>query len=302
MSARSSDDDLLQPGWRSSRRKVGAVTLHVVEAGKAGAPLVILLHGFPEFWWAWRHQIGPLAAAGFHVVVPDLRGYNLSDVPDGIDDYRLDTLAADVVALADTFGAERFHLVGHDWGAVIGWWVAALHATRLDQVVLMDGPHPDVWGAQMLKHPSQALRSTYAAFFQLPWLPEATLGSFDHAGLRTMLQGSGKADTFEPGALNRYVAAWRNAGSLTGMLNYYRALRRRERPAAPARITPPTLILWAEEDRFLERHIAEASLAQCDDARLEMIADATHWLHLEQPARINARIIAWLSEAPAQKR
>ena len=99
--------------------------LHIGEAGEPGRPLVVLLHGFPEFWWAWRHQITPLAQAGFHVVVPDMRGYNLSDAPQEVSAYALDTLAADVVGIADAFGADRFHLVGHDWGAVIGWWVAA---------------------------------------------------------------------------------------------------------------------------------------------------------------------------------
>lgn len=231
--------DLLQPGWRESIRPVNGVNLHVVEAGEDDAPLVVLLHGFPEFWWAWRHQITPLANAGYHVVIPDMRGYNLSDAPPAVSAYSIDVLAADVIALGDAFGAERFHLVGHDWGAVIGWWVAAQHAARLNKVVLMDGPHPDVWGKQVLKHPTQALRSTYVAFFQLPWVPEATLGGFDFAGLRAMMQGSGKADTFEPGALDRYVEAWRHPGSLTAMLNYYRALRERPHNREPARLTPP---------------------------------------------------------------
>lgn len=288
-------DSLLQPGWRESTKTVNGLKLHIVEAGRNGDPLLVLLHGFPEFWWAWRHQITPLAEAGYHVVVPDMRGYNSSDAPQAVADYRLDTLGADVVAVADAFGADHFHLVGHDWGAVIGWWVAAHHADRFDRVVLMDGPHPDVWASQALKHPSQALRSTYVAFFQLPWLPEATLGGFDFAGLRAMMRGSAGPGTFEPGALDRYAEAWAQPGSLTAMLNYYRALRERPREVEPARLTPPTLILWAQDDRFLERHVAEAGLALCDDGRLEMIEDATHWLHLEQPERINRRIIDFLA-------
>ena len=288
-------DDLLQSGWRETRRTINGVSLHVVEAGDPADPLLILLHGFPEFWWAWRHQITPLATAGYHVVVPDMRGYNTSDAPQEVSSYDLDTLAADVVAIADGFGAERFHLVGHDWGAVIGWWVAAQHGNRLNRIVLMDGPHPDVWGKQVLKHPTQALRSTYVAFFQLPWVPEATLGSFNFAGLKTMMQGSARADTFEPGALDRYVEAWAHPGSLTAMLNYYRALRERAQDQEPARLSPPTLILWADDDRFLERHVAEAGLALCDRGELEIVEGASHWLHLEQPDRINARIVAFLA-------
>ncbi len=227
--------------------------------------------------------------------MPDLRGYNTSDAPQDVGAYHLDTLAADVVQLARSYGADRFRLVGHDWGAVIAWWVAARHAERIEKVVVMDGPHPDVWSAQALRHPTQALRSTYVAFFQLPWVPEATLGAFDFAGLRAMMAGSAKSDTFEPGALDRYVEAWSHPGRLTAMLNYYRALRERDTGAPPARLTPPTLILWAGDDRFLERHVAEAGLALCDDGRLVIVDGASHWLHLEQPARVNAEILGFLA-------
>lgn len=243
--------NLLRPGWRESTRSVNGIELHVVEAGREGAPLLILLHGFPEFWWAWRYRITPLAQAGDHVVVPDQRGYNISAAPQEVSAYHIDTLAADVVALADACGAERFHLVGHDRGAVIGWWVAAKYPERLERIVLMDGPHPDVWGRQALKHPTQALRSTYVAFFQLPWVPETTLGRFDFAGLKAMMQGSAKLDTFEPGALDHYAEAWAHPGSLTAMLNYYRALRERKTDREPARLASPTLILWADNDVFL---------------------------------------------------
>jgi pimeloyl-ACP methyl ester carboxylesterase len=295
----SGQNALLQPGWRETTKVVNGLTLHVVEAGEPGNPLLILLHGFPEFWWAWRKQITPLAEAGFHVVVPDMRGYNESDAPQEVEAYTLHKLAADPLALADAFGAERFHLVGHDWGAVIGWWVAAHYPQRLNRVVLMDGPHPDIWGKQALRHPTQALRSTYVAFFQLPWVPEATLGSFDFHGLRSMIESSGHADTFEPGALDCYAQAWAHPGSLTAMLNYYRALRDRPTSDEPARLTSPTLILWAGEDKFLERHLAEASLALCDHGTLEITEQASHWLHLEQPDRINRRIIDFLIEGGA---
>ena len=292
----SASETLLQHGWRESTKSINGVNLHVVEAGDAGKPLLILLHGFPEFWWAWRHQITPLAEAGYHVVVPDMRGYNTSDAPQDVSAYTIDILAADVVALADAFGAERFHLVAHDWGAVISWWVAATYPDRLSRVVLMDGPHPDVWGKQALKHPTQALRSTYVAFFQLPWVPEAMLGAFDGAGLKAMIQGSAKAGSFEPGALEHYARAWAHPGSVTAMLNYYRALRERPKTEEPARLKPPTLILWAGDDVFLEKNVADAGLALCDDGKLEIVEGASHWLHIEQPERVNARIISFLAE------
>ena len=300
MTASASDgaDDLLQAGWRASMRPVNGLSLHVVEAGPADGPLLILLHGFPEFWWAWRHQITPLAERGYHVVVPDLRGYNTSAAPQEVAAYHLDTLVADVLALADGYlagsGAERFRLVGHDWGGVVAWWAGATRAERIERLVVMDAPHPDVWTHEALTHPTQALRSSYVAFYQLPWVPEATLGAFDYAGLRALVQATARTDTFEPGALDRYAEAWAHPGSLTAMLNYYRALRQRERSDPPARVRPPTLVLWGEHDRYLERHVAEAGAALCDDGRLVIVDGATHWLHLDERRRVTDELLAFL--------
>ena len=295
-----SDSSLLQPGWSESHRIINGVKLHVVEAGPEAGPLLVLLHGFPEFWWAWRHQIGLFAEAGYHVAVPDLRGYNTSEAPSGISRYHLDTLADDVAALADNLGAERFRLVGHDWGAVISWWAAARYPGRIDRAVILDGPHPDVLAAQALKHPTQALRSIYVALFQLPWLPEAALSAWKFAALRKTLETTARQGTFEPGALDHYVESWSHPGALTAMLNYYRALRERKPSREQARITPPVLILWAERDSFLERHVAEAGLALCDRGQLEIVAGTTHWLHLEEPERINDLILRFLANKPKQ--
>lgn len=290
-------DLMLDSGWRDGVRRVNGVDLHVVEAGADGDPLLVLLHGFPEFWWGWRHQITVFADAGHHVVVPDLRGYNTSSAPPGISAYRLDVLAEDVVELATAFGADRFDLVGHDWGAVISWEVAARHADRVGRVVVMGGPHPDIVLRQVVRHPTQALRSAYVGLFQLPWMPETALRAFGFVALRSSMQRSARPGTFEPGALDSYACAWSQTGSLTAMLNYYRALRRRRPVLSPRRIPAPTLVLWGEHDSFLERHVAEQSLAQCDDGRLVVLQDATHWLHHEQPERINAEVLAFLDRA-----
>lgn len=287
------ESELLMPGWRSGRRQVNGLSLHVVEAGPRDGPLLVLLHGFPEFWWAWRHQIAPLAEAGFHVAAPDLRGYNLSDAPRGIGSYRLDLLVADVLALADGLGAGRFDLVGHDWGGVVAWATAARHPDRIGRLVVLDAPNPDLLG-QALRHPTQALRSSYAAFFQLPLLPEALLGAFGFAGLRALMRGSARPDSFRPGDLDRYAAAWGQPGRLGAMLNYYRALRQRRRPGEPARIRPATLVLWGERDVALERHVARDAVGLCDDGRLLVLPGTTHWLHLEEPGRVTAEILGFL--------
>ena len=286
--------EMMEAEWKSMQLPVNGLTLHVVEAGPEDGPLLILLHGFPEFWWAWHHQITPLAGSGYHVVVPDMRGYNSSDAPQQISSYLLDTLVADVIALADHYGTERFHLVGHDWGGIIAWGVGISHSNRLERLVIMDAPHPDLSTEEILKHPTQALRSTYVALFQLPWLPEAVLGALDFAALRAMVEASGRPDTFKPGDMERYAEAWAHPGSLTAMLNYYRALRERKKPDQPARIPCPTLVLWGEKDSFLEHHVAHAGLDLCDNGRLTMVQGATHWLHLEEPARVNAEIIGFL--------
>jgi pimeloyl-ACP methyl ester carboxylesterase len=286
----------MEPGWTSGSHAVNGVTLHVVEAGPANGPLLILLHGFPEFWWGWHHQISPLAEHGYHVVVPDMRGYNASSAPHGIAAYRLETLSADILALADSFGADRFRLVGHDWGGVVAWDLGARAPGRVERLVVMNAPHPDLWISAVLNHPTQALRSTYAAFFQIPWLPEAVLRAFRFATLRAMVRRTARPGTFGPGEMARYVDAWSHPGSLTAMLNYYRALRKLPIPDQPRRITPPTLILWGEKDSALEQHIAHDALGCCDDGDLTFVSDTTHWLHHEAPERVNRKLIAFLGD------
>ena len=288
--------DLLEPGWTSRTREVNGLALHMIEAGPADGPPLFLLHGFPEFWWAWRRQITPLADAGYRVIVPDMRGYNLSDAPGDVSAYEIHILAADIAALADAYDARRFRLVGHDWGGLVAWQVAASYPGRIERMVVMNAPHPDTWIKQALKHPTQALRSTYMAFFQLPGVPEATLTAFDAAGLRAMVERTARPDALRPGEIERYVEAWTRPGRFTAMLNYYRALRERQ-AGAPQRIAPRTLILWGRQDSFLEMHEAEADLAMCADGRLVTVDEATHWLHLEEPERVNRELIAFLSDA-----
>src|SRR5260370_4077162 len=158
--------------FRFENVTVNGVTLHLARAGPANGRLVILLHGFPEYWGAWRKYIGVLAAAGYHVIAPDQRGYNLSGKPLEASAYDLEVLAADVIGLAAHFGGHRFTVVGHDWGGSVGWWIAIHHAERLEQLAVMNAPHPLVWREAMQSHPEQRHRSRYVKFFPLPWLPE----------------------------------------------------------------------------------------------------------------------------------
>jgi pimeloyl-ACP methyl ester carboxylesterase len=211
--------------------------------------------------------------------------------------YTLDILAADIVALSNALGADRIYLVGHDWGAVTGWWVAARHPERLKRVVLISGPHPEAWARQALRSPRQALRSAYIAFFQLPWIPEAALGARGFAWLKSAMRRSTRARSVDPGTLARYVSAWERTGSLRAILNYYRALRRLKTQAPVMRIKPPVLVICGDHDRFLGRAVMEASAELCDDGRLITIVGASHWLHWEDPERVTAEILGFLREA-----
>lgn len=274
----------------SRRIALGDITLHVVEAGPENGPLLILLHGFPEFWWGWRNQIGPLAAAGFRVVVPDQRGYNLSDKPEAVSAYTLSRLGADILALADSYGRAQFRLAGHDWGGIVAFWVAARHPDRVERLAVLNAPHPDAIEPYLRRHPGQVLRSLYAAFFQIPGVPERVLSVGGHAALVRALVGTARSGTFTGRDLTRYREAWSRPGSLRAMLNWYRALVQRPRPPA-GRVAVPTRLVWGMRDAALSQGLARASLFLCDDSEILWRPRATHWVQHEDVAETNAALI-----------
>lgn len=272
--------------------EIPGIRLHVVEAGPEDGPLVLLLHGFPEFSYGWRKQIGPLAAAGFHVVAPDQRGYNLSDKPRGIDAYNLDLLAGDVIGLIDALGSDRAHVAGHDWGGNVAWWLGIKHAERLDRLALLNIPHPRVMRRTIRDSAAQKARSSYAAFFQLPRVPELTLRARGHALMARSLTRTSRPGTFSDQDLAVYRAAWARPGALTSMLSWYRAVVRSppERAASP-RVTVPTLLIWGAGDQFLGREMAQPSIDLCDQGRLVFLEEATHWVQHEEPDRVNRLLV-----------
>lgn len=276
-----------------ARHQVNGVTLYTVEAGPTDGPLVILLHGFPEFWWGWRRQIAPIASAGLRVLAPDQRGYDLSDKPVGITAFDLDTLAQDVVGLADARRCVTFRLVGHDWGGLVAWWTATRYPDRIERLAILNAPHPSIAARYMRTHPGQAIRSAYVGFFQLPFLPEAILRANDFRILRRTLLETSRPGTFSPDDIRRYEEAWSQPGALRAMLNWYRALRHKPKIESP-RVTAPTLVLWGTRDRFLERGLAETSLALCEAARPVWFETATHWVHLEEAEEVNAELVEFL--------
>ncbi|HEV2853320.1 MAG TPA: alpha/beta hydrolase [Thermoanaerobaculia bacterium] len=290
-------DAELRPRHRTV--ETNGLRLHAVEAGPEGGPLVILLHGFPEFWYGWRKQIAPLAAAGYHVLVPDQRGYNLSDKPRRISAYRLDALALDVVGLIDQFegiGAGKARVVGHDWGGVVAWWLGARHPERIERLAVLNVPHPKVMRRTLLESSEQRKKSSYVFFFQLPGLPERAFRRNGFAYAVKSLQGSSRPGTFTDADLDLYREAWSQPGAVRAMIHWYRAaLRSRSQASASTRIPVPTLLLWGKKDRFLGQEMAQPSIDLCDDGRLEFFEDATHWIQHEEPERVNRRLIEFLA-------
>jgi pimeloyl-ACP methyl ester carboxylesterase len=276
------------------RRPTNNVMLHVAEAGPATGRLVVLLHGFPEFWYGWRHQIDALAGAGYRVVVPDQRGYNLSDRPRGRAAYDLDLLAKDILGLADGLGQHTFLLVGHDWGAAVGWWIASQYPNRLERFAALCAPHPAVWMDAMHNLPEQRKRSRYARMLRLPWLPELLLRRRNFKALVDALRLAKRPEACSDADLALYRAAWSMPGALTGMINWYRAgLAKRMSLNTIGRIATPTLIVWGKGDIYGVPELAERSCRLCDNGSVVYL-DASHWVQHDEVEQVNSRLLDFL--------
>jgi pimeloyl-ACP methyl ester carboxylesterase len=288
------------PEIRFRMIETNGVALHVADAGDAANPLVVLLHGFPEFWYGWRHQIPYLAARGYHVIAPDQRGYNLSEKPAGLDAYALDTLADDIAGLIVALGREHAYVVGHDWGAAVAWHLALRHPARVRKLAILNVPHPHVMRRTLANNPAQMLRSWYIGFFQLPGLPELLLTGGDAQGGIAILQRTSNPGSFTDSDVPRYIRAWKQPGAATAMLNWYRSIV--QRPVAlPAdiRVHQPVMIIWGRNDVALTPQMAHESVALCDDARLIVFEDATHWVQHDKAHEVNVLLEDFLMERVA---
>jgi pimeloyl-ACP methyl ester carboxylesterase len=284
-------------GFETGFAETAEVDLHYVAAGPESGPLVVLLHGFPEFWYTWRNQLAPLAEE-FRVVAPDLRGYNRSDRPKGVEAYGLGRLRTDVYELLQSFGRGSAHLVGHDWGGALALSFARHHPAHVDRLVVANTLDPERPGAQLRGR--QLLRSWYTGFFQLPWLPESVLSADDFRALRALYDDTATPDAYTGTDLDRYAVAWAREGALTAALNYYRALGRSTLRHAfgldgSDRIYVPTRVLWGQGDTALRPRVADALCRGIDDPELERYEEATHWLHAEFPERFTADVRAFLT-------
>jgi len=272
------------------------IRLHCAIAGPPDGDLVIALHGFPEFWRGMSGVITDLARAGYRVVAPDQRGYNLSEKPEGIDAYSVDEMALDVVGLIDAMGRESAHVVGHDWGAAVAWWLALTRPERVRRLVVINVPHPSVFAREVRGNRKQLRKSWYIFAIQVPALPERlAFGRRTRQRFSRAIAGTANPGSFTPDYLAHLREAWAQPGAAQGMLNWYRAsVRRRPGRLADKRVHVPTLIIWGRKDVALSDSMVQPSADLCDDVRVEWFDDATHWVLHDEPERTSALILDFL--------
>jgi pimeloyl-ACP methyl ester carboxylesterase len=276
----------------------GEVDLHYVAAGDPNAPLVLLLHGFPEFWYTWRHHIQPLAE-DYYVVAPDLRGYNLSERPSEVAAYELPRLRTDLFELIQRLDHGSAHLVGHDWGGALALSFARHHPAHVDHLVVANTLDPERPRAQLRGR--QFLRSWYTYYFQLPWLPEKVMAARDFRALRGIYDDTAVPDVYTDEDIERYRVAWERDGAVNAAINYYRALGRTTLKRAVTlsrvpRIFVPTRLLWGDDDDALGPNVADAIASGIDEPEIVRYDDATHWLHAEHPDRFVADVREFIEQ------
>lgn len=257
--------------------------LHYVEQGTG--PLIVLLHGFPEFWYSWRKQIPALAAAGFRVIAPDLRGYNDSPRPDDVDAYRLTEVVSDVAALIVRNGG-RCTLVGHDWGGMAAWYLAMLHPSLVERLIVLNAPHPKPLSREIARSFEQKLRLSYQLFFNIPLISDWVV----RLTLPFMMRRLG---AFTDDDIREYRRAWRKPRAIWAMLAYYRALRRsrRELRKIAQPIHAPTLVIFGERDPVFMLSTLEHFDDVVPNARVERIPSAGHFVQTDAPEIVNKLII-----------
>ncbi len=276
--------------------KANSLTFEVATAGK-GDRLALLLHGFPELHYSWRHQIPALVDSGYKVWAPNLRGYGGTDRPDGIDAYRLRTLVQDVAGLIDASGAREVTLIAHDWGAIIAWHFAILKIRPLHRLVILNVPHPKC-AAREWRHWRQLRKSWYIFYFQLPWLPEMLLGRTNAAVIGQIFRDSAvNTELFDAASVEPFRRAAARPGALTAMLNYYRALLQRPdvRDIGDGMVDVPTLILWGEQDVAIDIHCLDGTQAYVPNLTIRRFPHASHWVQQDAPHAVNEELLRWLA-------
>jgi pimeloyl-ACP methyl ester carboxylesterase len=258
---------------------VNGIRLHATTTGQG--PVILLLHGFPDTHIVWRKQVPVLASAGFRVIAPDLRGYGRSDAPEHVLDYSLDKVRADVIGLLDALKIDKVHLVGHDWGALLGWQLVSMVPQRIDHFVALSTGHPKAIAHAGLL---QSLRLAYVPMFCMPGIAEGILKAADWFALRQF--------TSEPGQFEYWKRELGAPGRLTAALNYYRANLKLALPQSYPRVKVPVMGIWSDRDPALgEKQMRDSAHYVDGEFRFERIHDADHWLQLTAHERVNALLL-----------
>ena len=278
------------------------VCLHAMGLGSEDGELVILLHGFPEYWYSWRHQMPFLASSGYRVVAVDLRGFNLSSKPKGLSSYRSETVARDISQLVSALDREEAHIVGHDWGSAVAWVFAMRHRNQLKSLSILNLPHP-LKMVEGFKNWEQIKKSWYIGFFQLPFLPEKFLQYDNHWILRWLMKNDPvQPNVFTEEDIEKFIDAFEGNDAWQSTISYYRALRYENLWNIENRmevIESPTLILWGKQDRFLDHNFAAPPREWVPNHRLVFHEEASHWLQQDQPNWVNKHLADFLASLNA---
>jgi epoxide hydrolase 4 len=288
--------------WRLEKLKLpNGLVMRVARAG-AGDRLVVMLHGFPESWYSWRHQLRAFAPR-FDCVAPEMRGYGETDAPRGVKNYRIEKLVGDIAGLIETLGYQHAAVVGHDWGGAIAWATALIRPDRVAQLCVMNCPHPRKFVEQIRSNPRQMLRSWYMLFFQIPLLADTLIWARGSALVARGIRASAyNKAAFTAEDLTQFRATFRRPYSATAALNYYRALRRPDFLLTPPanhwlrrKIAAPTLLIWGEHDVALGKELTHGMEDLFTGPfTIKYLADSGHWVQQERPEAVNRYLAEFL--------
>ncbi len=288
-------------GFKSEYAEVNGVRLHYVSQGHG--KLLMFVHGFPEFWYEWKDQLEEFSQ-DYQAVAPDMRGYNLSSKPEGLDAYTTEPLVEDLRALAEHLGHRKFILIAHDWGGIVAWHFANRHPDWLEKLIIINAPHMGVFARELASNPEQQESSQYVLFFRSPEA-EKVLSANNYSGLWQALTSGDVPTAFTDEDQERYIEAWSQPGALTGGLNYYRAaafappkLGEEAGPEAQPvvedkesfMINVPTLVIWGEKDTALRLGNLEGLDEYVPNLTIKRVPDGSHWVVHEQPGLVNSLI------------
>uniref|UniRef100_A0A8R1DGP8 AB hydrolase-1 domain-containing protein n=1 Tax=Caenorhabditis japonica TaxID=281687 RepID=A0A8R1DGP8_CAEJA len=286
--------------WNHKFVQLKDIRMHYVEEGPADGDVLLMVHGFPEFWYSWRFQLEHFKKTHRCIAI-DMRGYNQTERPSDVSSYNLKYLVEDIRQFIETLNLKNVTLAAHDWGAIVCWRVAILHPSLIDKLIICNVPHPSTFPILYVKSEEQRAKSWYMYLFQSSWVPEMGLRANRMKMLEVMLRGEKAGIRNKQNFTDEDVLAWKHvfsqSGSTTGPLNYYRELFKA--PLVPRKIRivqPKVLIIWGNEDFFLDNKGAELSAQYCRDCRVEMIRGASHWVQQDEPELVNSLMEKFMTE------